>query len=316
MNSSWKLFVLGRNKTPLPNCAACRIAGPTHDAEACECLTCHGFYAATDDQERLRAMASRYPNHEWAVRCGAASGIIVLDAEGDGLPSGVDVLDAWEQWTGGLTLPLTELIAHTPSGGVHRYYRYEPGTRSRNRVLPGVDLKADGGYVVLPLGQLAGAGQRRWILSGEPGVLDEKNLEFLRRRGVRGGAGVGIGGGGVVGHSTGYDYDTYVRDGCPGGVRDEFFNELIFRLRKAGLPRDRLVVEVRHHWSRCAQPPEAKWYMPWRHVDYKIERIWRTVAVDDVAEELLAWARQAQANVAVGERRVGRVTLAGKGEAR
>src|SRR5258705_13335559 len=52
----WPVFVLGRAKRPVANCAACRAAEPDHDRQACRCLTCHGFYAASTDPARVAAM--------------------------------------------------------------------------------------------------------------------------------------------------------------------------------------------------------------------------------------------------------------------
>jgi hypothetical protein len=286
----WKFFVLGRDKTPLPNCSRCRDAGPEHNREACTCLTCHGFYAATTDPRRLQEMGRRHPDGEWAVRCGAASGIIVLDAEGTvddrHNVTGVEVLDSFESWTGGLMLPATALVASTPSGGVHRYYEYVPGLRGKNRVLPGVDLKSDGGYVVFPRGRDG----RAWILYGELGSLGEDVTAWLA--GTRGNVGRESGGGGGSRPDT-YDFQRFSREGCPGGVRDEFFNELLFRMRKAGVDRGLAVMQARAHWKRCGQPGNplgARWYMPWHHVEYKIERVWRTVEPDNVSAELQAWA--------------------------
>lgn len=300
MEPTWKFFVLGREKTPLPNCLACANADASHDREACSCLTCHGFYAGTSDEGRLTAMMRLHPDGHMAVRTGQASGIIVIDAEGRGEPSGVDVLDGWESWSGGWSLAHTELVASTPSGGVHRYYRWVPGVRSRNRILPGIDIKSDGGYVVIPPDE-----GRSWLLSGAPSTPDDNLVGWLRSaRGRHSGESAG-----VVGHSDGYDYERYVRDGCPDGVRDEFFNELIFRLRKAGVDRSDIVLTVRNHWKRTAQPPAATYYMPWHHVEYKIARIWRTVEPDDVIDELREWA--ARVNAPVAQR--GRVSLVPRG---
>jgi bifunctional DNA primase/polymerase-like protein len=303
----WKFFVLGRDKSPLPNCERCRTVGPDHDRELCACLTCHGFYAATADRDRLAAMATLHPHGAWAVRTGAASGIIVLDAEGegeDGWPSGVEVLDSWSSWTDGPELPSTPLVALTPSGGVHRFYDHTPGVRSRNRVLPGVDLKADGGYVLVPVGDETVTG-RRWLSQGVPTALDDANLAFLTQSGRRTWR-VHAADGTVTERPGGYDYRTLHREGCPGGLRDEFFNELIFRLRKAGVDLTDATSEVHRHWSRCAQPPEARWFMPWHHVQYKIERVWRTVEPDVIPAELLAWASE----LTTSRRGASRVTLA------
>lgn len=308
---SWKIFVLGRDKTPLPNCERCRSDESTHDRESCRCLTCHAIYAATDDPVRITAMKERFPNHPWAVRTGRESGIIVLDAEGHGVPSGIDVLDAFENWTNGVGLQTTGMIASTPSGGVHRYYSYVPGVRSRNRVLPGVDIKSDGGYVVIPqLMTVANVAttatpDREWYLAETVADPVGPFREWLltargHSHGFKGGATRG----------DGYDYERFVREGCPGGSRDDFFNELLFRMRKAGLSRQDATVRARDHWKRCEQPPAAEWHMPWWNVEYKLERIWKTVGVDEVTEEQRSWVN---AIVAKEEpTRVGRITLAGR----
>lgn len=296
---AWRYFILGKDKTPLPSCDPCREADPEHDREACDHLVCHGFYAATDDLLRLERMRKIPHAGHWAVRTGAASDIIVLDAEGTGDPSGVDVLDTWESWSGGWPLPTTNRVALTPSGGVHRYYRYVPGVRSRNRVLPGLDIKSDGGYVVVPSDDDPG---RVWLLEGEPGEVNGEFAEWLRQ--ARGRSVHTVAG---RTEPVGYDYKIFHAEGCPGGMRDEFFNELIFRLRKAGVDRGTATVEVRNHWKRCAQPPDAVWYMPFHHIKYKIERIWRTVEPADISAEMRDWAtRLTTSNEPV---KVGRVTL-------
>jgi len=302
----WKYFVLKPDKTPYPNCDECRDAGPEHDRETCPHLVCHGFYAATGDERVMHVMMDKFPDSRWAVRTGRASGIIVIDAEGDLQPqgiTGVDVLDDFETWTGGLELPTTGLIASTPSGGIHRYYRYPHSTtvKSRNRVLPGIDIKSDGGYVLVPMD---GETDREWYLNTEDGAreLSEAVVDWLTQR--RGRSEGGLGAGHREGWAPeGYDFERFSQLGCPGGMRDEFFNELIFRYRKAGLPRAEVVQRVRAHWKNSAQPPAATYYMPWHHVEYKIERIWRTVEPDTVPEELRAWAERTHSNVnGVGRR--------------
>lgn len=292
---SWKLFVLGQDKRPLPNCARCRDTDDTHDREACECLTCHAIYAATDVPWKIDVMRKLHPDHAWAVRTGHASNIIVLDAEGGGDPSGVDVLDGFERWTNGVALQTTGLIASTPSGGVHRYYRWVPGVRSRNRVLPGVDIKSDGGYVVIPfsmyvinegiVGSVVTPGDDRdWLLNGDPTQpVGDFHGWLVNARGGR------SGGGQRHAAPGGYDYHRFARDGCPGGSRDEFFNELLFRMRKAGLDRATATVKAREHWHRVEQPPIAEWYMPWWNVEYKIDKIWRTVPLDEITPQQREW---------------------------
>ena len=148
-NWRWQLFVLSASKLPLRLCDNCPPHGPEHDGEACECLTCHGFYAATSDPNRLAEMTGRHPDGRLAVRAGAASGIAVVDI--DTRAGGEDSLALMEARTG--RLPDTR-TAITP-GGAHLYYRH-PGRRVTSRAgafaddLPGIDSKADDAYVVVP----------------------------------------------------------------------------------------------------------------------------------------------------------------------
>jgi P4 family phage/plasmid primase-like protien len=242
----WKLFVIpaltesGRKSTA-GNCRACDTAGPGHDMESCSCLMCHGFYAATAEPARLAEMFRAHRGGQLAVRTGAASGIVVIDAEGTTdkphEPTGVEVLDSWEMWAGGFTLPATAR-AVTPSGGVHLIYRTgsDASVRQRNRVLPNVDVKGESGYVVLPPDR---AGARRWLGIDGPGVPSAHELReptpplwsWLRTvKGGRGSSGGGGESGDSVGHSGAYDYDAYLRDGPPTGVQSEFLNDRLFRL--------------------------------------------------------------------------------------
>ncbi len=136
----WHVFVLGRTKRPLANCPACRSAGAGHDREACTCLTCHGFYAATTDPDRIAAMLVAQPAGLLAIRTGAVSGIVVIDI--DPAHGGTVARDL---------MPRTVCVA-TGSGGWHLYYRH-PGTpilNSQGQIGPGLDVRGDGGYVVAP----------------------------------------------------------------------------------------------------------------------------------------------------------------------
>ncbi|CAM3430918.1 bifunctional DNA primase/polymerase [Stackebrandtia soli] len=152
----WPVFVLGDGKTPLPNCTRCRTADGTHDMETCVCLTCHGFYAATTDADRLAAVICAHPTGVLAVRTGAASGTVVVDVD----PRSGGAATLAELLAAGL-LPPT-LTARTGSGGVHLYYAHPGGTiRSGAGALgPGVDVKADKGYVVVPPSRI---GERAYV---------------------------------------------------------------------------------------------------------------------------------------------------------
>ncbi|ADB32406.1 Bifunctional DNA primase/polymerase [Kribbella flavida DSM 17836] len=144
----WPVFMLGRSKRPVANCETCRPVNgqPPHDPWSCGHLTCHGFYAATTDTARVAAIVNAVPGGQLAVRTGMVSGLLVVDVD--------PAHGGWES--------LSELVARqlvprtlwvrTGSDGAHLYYRH-PGLHMPSRPMPnrpGIDVKADGGYVVLP----------------------------------------------------------------------------------------------------------------------------------------------------------------------
>jgi hypothetical protein len=149
------VFWLGRTKRPVANCPTCPKVehDPDHDPQACPCLTCHGFYAATTDPDRITAMQAAVPGGMLAIRTGSAAGRVVIDID---------------PRNGGAVIP--ELMpptrcARTGSGGWHLYYRH-PGGRLAGKLRghPGVDIKADGGYVVAPPSVHPATGQAyRWV---------------------------------------------------------------------------------------------------------------------------------------------------------
>ena len=44
-------------------------------------MTCHGFYAATLDRDRVRSMLARLPRGLVAIRTGAVSGLVGIDVD-------------------------------------------------------------------------------------------------------------------------------------------------------------------------------------------------------------------------------------------
>lgn len=93
-------------------------------------------------------MIALTPGGMLAIRTGAASGLVVIDV--DPANGGLEALD--ELVRRGLCPPTR--YVHTGSGGCHLYYRH-PGPHVRvpcsaGRLGPGIDIRADGGYVAAP----------------------------------------------------------------------------------------------------------------------------------------------------------------------
>jgi hypothetical protein len=244
-------------------------------------MYCHGFYAATTFKHRIAKMIHNQPEGMLGIRTGDSLGVLDFEGTNDGQLT----YDNFEAYTG-VELPRETLAQRTGGGGIHVILNTTSHLiKSRNRVLPDMDVKASGGYIAVG----PSADGRGWIDDGvrsgwdsDVAVASQELLTWLTvTKGNFGGQG-GAGGGSVT--PGGDWYRDALQNGCPGGLRDEFFNRLIFAQRKAG--KDKVDIEhvARMHWYQVEQTPIAQWDMPWEHVQYKIDRTWATVEPDEVPD--------------------------------
>lgn len=119
-------------------------------------LTRNGFKDATKSADVVRKWWEATPNANIGIATGQVSGIAVVDVDVKNGAKGRESLASLK----GLEPTLT---ATTPSGGWHLYYLCpEGGIRCRNGMLPGIDFKADGGYVVAPGSSIDGK-EYEWL---------------------------------------------------------------------------------------------------------------------------------------------------------
>ena len=99
------------------------------------------FQSSMANEDQINAWWKRWPDANIGVVTGRISKIIVLDVDG---PKGESTLKEKK-----LHLPPT-LVSKT-GNGIHYFYRH-PGWPVVNRasMLPGLDVRGDGGYVVAP----------------------------------------------------------------------------------------------------------------------------------------------------------------------
>jgi hypothetical protein len=139
--------------------------------------TRHGLRDAKTDVEAIRRCWATYPELNVAVATGALSGVVVLDVDGDaGFESLHDLEDQHDE------LPTTKSLT-TPRGGQHFWFKH-PGVEIRNTAGfpgPGLDVRGDGGYVLVP--PSVGVEGKQYVVDEEappthmPGWL----VEMLRR---------------------------------------------------------------------------------------------------------------------------------------
>lgn len=127
---------------------------------------------APADEAEIRRWFDRWPRANLGLVTGAVSGVVVLDV--DPAHGGEASLAALEEEHG--ALPRT-VEARTGGGGRHVYFAH-PGGTVPNRVglRDGLDIRGDGGCVVLPPSVHPSGGRYRWREGHRPGELDTASL--------------------------------------------------------------------------------------------------------------------------------------------
>ena len=121
---------------------------------------------ASSDPATIRRWAEKWPACNWGVLCGAASGLIVLDV--DPRSGGVETLAALQREHG--TPPETAEVL-TGGGGRHVYFACPIGDARGWTVGPGVEVKAEGQYVVLAGSTHPSGGVYAWRDDHGPGKI-------------------------------------------------------------------------------------------------------------------------------------------------
>jgi len=130
--------------------------------------TPRGLKDATRDVITIRNWWRAFPNANIGITTGAASGFFVLDVDGE---EGKRSLTELEAKYG--TLPET-VESVTGGGGRHLFFRW-PGRPIKNKiaVAPGLDVRADGGYIVAPPSNHISGARYAWRVFASP---DEATL--------------------------------------------------------------------------------------------------------------------------------------------
>jgi len=164
-------------------------------------LTRRGVKDATTNGEVIAGWWKRWPDANLGLANGRTSGMVVVDVDPpEGEHSLTRLRDA------GYELPETAMV-RTGSGGFHLYYA-APGIPVGNTAgrlpgvsleLPGIDLRAEGGYVVAPPSVHASGSRYVWMhLDVE--LARGTNLACSVPEGHQGSAGIAAGGSSGIEH--------------------------------------------------------------------------------------------------------------------
>ncbi|HKJ75242.1 MAG TPA: bifunctional DNA primase/polymerase, partial [Alphaproteobacteria bacterium] len=72
-------------------------------------------------------------------------------------------------------------MTHTQSGGLHLWFRYpdEGELRNRRNMLPGIDVRGRGGYVIVAPSIMANGNPYRWARGNETSPMPQAPIELL-----------------------------------------------------------------------------------------------------------------------------------------
>lgn len=125
-------------------------------------LVTGGFHAATTNPAQIERWWQKWPNAMAGIPTGPRSGLSVLDLD---MKKGKDGIRALRD-LGFDPDSLTEIVGETTTGGRHLFFAHPEGLKcSADKLAKGVDVRAEGGYVIAP-GAVEKKGHYR-LLSGD-----------------------------------------------------------------------------------------------------------------------------------------------------
>lgn len=196
---------------------------------------------ATGDEERIRQLWELYAYANVGVVAGAKSGVFFLDV--DPKNGGNESFEQLQKENG--VLPDTVTVI-TGSEGRHFYLKYPVGKTIRGRInlLPGIDIKSDGGFVVGPGSRHKSGNFYRWMPGRSPDEIAIAEPPDWLEKMINGNVSV---------KKTGHTNN--IPDIIPEGQRDSTLFKIASSLKYKGLGEDEILETLLAINQKRCQPP-------------------------------------------------------------
>jgi len=262
-----------------------------------------GLKSASNDTGTIEAWARQAPQMNIAIATGAASNLVVLDLDvrenGDDIVDGEYELKVWLA-SRGIELPTTK-IQTTGGGGSHILLDWpgpvsgpRPLISSRTNWLPGVDIRADGGYIVAAPSQHVSGNFYHWRDGAALSAISNDLITILANEKRQSST---TSTGAKLETTQSLNVQTLVKEGFRLGERDDGFTRLAGILRARGDSIDTAYIIVKQVWEKTDQTESD--YFPLGTAYEKIERGYkRWDAPEELNEMLVAWAQKTDARAA------------------
>ncbi|PFO04672.1 DNA primase [Bacillus sp. AFS076308] len=155
---NWPVFPI---HTPTKNHCSCQ--NPNCKSPGKHPRTKNGLKAASTNLNLIAQWWRKWPDANIGVATGKESGFFVLDV--DPRHGGEDSLELLINQYG--SLPYT-IEAITGGGGRHILFKYPDQVKNRTNILPGLDIRGEGGYIVVSPSIHACGKRYEWELSSRP----------------------------------------------------------------------------------------------------------------------------------------------------
>jgi len=143
----------------------------------------------TKELEVLESIYKREVNGEikggnltgMSLICGKDSGIMVIDIDYN--HNNVNGYDSFNDFIKDFPAEQKEVIyntfnVETPRGGMHLYFHYREGLKSKANYIPGVDIRTDGGLVVIPDSRVRVNGEVKGYKAAGQAIYDMPQMLF------------------------------------------------------------------------------------------------------------------------------------------
>lgn len=154
----WPVFPL---HAPMGEGCSCGDPGCEHIGK--HPRTKHGFLDGTTDETIIRQWWTQWPDANVGIATGGVSGLVGIDI--DPRHGGEESVAGLERQHGSLPGTVQSL---TGGGGRHLFFAHPGGHVKSRTLVPGIDVKADGGYIVTPPSVHASGRQYEWEVSSHP----------------------------------------------------------------------------------------------------------------------------------------------------
>ena len=194
---------------------------------------------ATSNQEVIHTWWREYPNANIGLLTGKKANLVVVDVDVKKGARGMESLKQLQDECG----KLDTRMVHTPSGGLHYYFSYPQGVdtlKNRANLMPGIDIRADGGLVIAPGSSIDGNDYEFEDEAKEIAELPQKLLEIL-----------------TSDSHTNKEYEVVASDvtnGVGQGNRNNSIFRLASKLRGDDIPRDIAASQIVLAAQNCTPP--------------------------------------------------------------